>query len=82
MERCKREMSLRRWLLDGYNFHLFPPPAMYIKGIHRVTFEGLVSSINAHVLFYAMVKGGTYNWRSVSILVAENVMGEHAECAR
>jgi hypothetical protein len=55
---------------------------MYVKGIPRVTFEGLVSSIDAHVLLYAMVKGGTYNWRSVSTLVAENFMGELAECER
>ena len=68
-------------MLDGYNFQIFPPPTMYIKGIPRVTFEGLVCSIDAHILLYAMVKGGSYNWRSVSTLVAENFIGELAERA-
>ena len=57
-------------------------PTMYVRGIPRVTFEGLVCSIDAHILLYAFVKSGTYNWRSVSTLVAENFMGELAECAR
>ena len=80
-ERCNRSLALRDWLLDGYNFHIFPSPTMYVKGIPRVTFEGLVCSIDAHLLLYAMVKEGTYNWRSVSTLVAENFMGELAENA-
>ena len=78
-ERCVRSNRLKSWLLDKYDFGRFPPPSQYVKGIPRVTFEGLVCSIDAHILLYAIVKTGSYNWRAVSTLVAENFMGELAE---
>jgi hypothetical protein len=78
-ERCERSLRLRDWLMNSYGADRFPPPTQYIKGIPRITYEGLVCSIDAHILLYAVVKGGTYNWRSVSTLVAENFMGELAE---
>lgn len=78
-ERCLRSMRFRDWLLEGYRFDNFPPVSQYFKGFPRVTFEGLVCSIDAHLLLYGLTKSGTYNWRSVSTLVAENFMGELAE---
>ena len=56
IERCKCSLRLKEWLLDGYKFDSFPPPSMYIKGIPRVTHEGLLCSIDAHLLLYALVK--------------------------
>ena len=79
IERFSRSLKLRNWLLEGYHFDQFPPTTQYVKGIPRVTFEGLVCSIEAHILLYDLTVGGTYNWRSVSTLVAENFMGELAE---
>jgi hypothetical protein len=78
-ERCMRSMRFRNWLLEGYRFDQFPPVSQYVKGIPRVTFEGLVCSIDVHLLLYGLTITGTYNWRSVSTLVAENFMGELAE---
>ena len=78
IERCKRSLSLKEWLLDGNKFDSFPPRSMYIKGIPRVTYEGLLCSIDTHFLLYALVKGSCYR-RTVSTLVAENFMGELAE---
>ncbi|KAH3752314.1 hypothetical protein DPMN_186930 [Dreissena polymorpha] len=80
-ERCVRSLKLKAWLMNRYDFAAFPPPSQYVKGIPRVTFEGLVCSIDAHILLYRLVKGSAYNWRSVSTLVAENFMGELAERA-
>jgi hypothetical protein len=65
--------------MENYDYTKFPPVSQYVKGIPRCTFEGLVCSIDAHVMLYSMVKTGTYNWRAVSTLVAENFMGELAE---
>lgn len=78
-ERVQRSLRFREWLLQGYKFEEFPPRTQYVKGIPRVTYEGLVCSIDAHILLYAICKGGAFNWRSVSTLVAENFMGELAE---
>lgn len=81
-KRCQHSLEFRKWLLDGYDFGSFPPPGQYVRGIPRVTYEGLVCSIDAHLLLYALIKGGSYNWRTVSTLVAENFMGELAERAQ
>lgn len=78
-DRVQRSLIFREWLLEGYKFDEFPPRTQYVKGIPRVTYEGLICSIDAHILLYAMCKGGAFNWRSVSTLVAENFMGELAE---
>ncbi|KAH3727710.1 hypothetical protein DPMN_053653 [Dreissena polymorpha] len=51
----------------------FPPPSQYVIGIHIITFEGLVCSIDAHILLYRLVEGSAYNWY-VSTLVARNFM--------
>ena len=32
VERCRRSLALREWLLKGVNVEDFPPPGMYIKG--------------------------------------------------
>ena len=52
---------------------------MYIKGIPREIYEGLLCSIDTHLLIYALAKGSCYNWRTVSTLVADNFMRELAE---
>ena len=79
VERCRRALALREWLLKGVNVEDFPPPGMYIKGFPKVTFEGLVCSIEAHIYMYGLCLNGTYNWRSMSTLVAENLFGEVSE---
>ena len=77
--RCKRALALREWLLKDYSFENFPPPGMHIKGFPKVTFEGLICSIEAHLYMYELCKSGTFNWRSVSTLVAENIFSEVTE---
>ena len=79
VERCRRALALREWLLKGVYLEEFPPPGMYIKGFPKVTFEGLVCSIEAHIYMYELCMKGTYNWRSMTTLVAENLFGEVSE---
>ena len=78
-QRVTFSLDLKTWLLSSYSFSHFPPPSAYVKGIPRVTFEALACSIDAHILLYDVVNGGSYNWRSLSTLVAENFMGEISE---
>ena len=79
MERCRRSLALREWLLKGVNVEDFPPPRMYIKGFPKVTFEGLVCSIEAHIYIYGLCLNGTYNWRSMTTLVAERLLEDVSE---
>ena len=79
LQRCRNSLNLRKWLLDGYNFSAFPPAGGFVKGFPRITFEGLICNIEAHLYMYPMSSSGTYNWRSLSTLVAESLFGEIAE---
>ena len=78
-EWCTRALALRKWFLLGYSFDEFPPPGMHVKGFPKVTYEGMVCSIEAHLYMYELCKSGTFNWRSVSTLVAENFFSEVSE---
>ena len=79
VERCKRSLALRQWMLEGQRIDQFPPPGSHIKGFPRITFEGLIGNIETHIFMYALCKSGTYNWRSVSALVAESFFSEIAD---
>jgi hypothetical protein len=79
LERIKRVLNLRTWLLDGVDFGDFPPPGMYIKGIPKVTFESLLCNLEGHMYMYELVKGGTYCWRAYSSLIGESFFSEMTE---
>ncbi|KAH3865268.1 hypothetical protein DPMN_028307 [Dreissena polymorpha] len=48
-ERCVRSLKLKAWLMNRYDLAAFHPPSQYVNGIPRVTFVGLVCSIDAHI---------------------------------
>ena len=79
VERCHKALKLRTWMLRNVSFSDFPPPGGAIKGIPRISFEGIVCNIEAHLYMYSVSKSKTYNWRSMSTLAAENFFGEIAE---
>ena len=79
IQRCDDALKFRQWLLQHVDLCNFPPSSQSFKGIPRITFEGLVCNIEAHLFMYPISKSGTYNWRSMSTLVAENFFGEIAE---
>ena len=76
LERAKKRLAFRYFLLDGVDFGMFPPYTSYVKGMPRNMFEGFLQSIDTHLLLYATCKGGTYNQRAVSSLVNETFFGE------
>jgi hypothetical protein len=75
MERLKRRMNLRDFLLEGVSFGSFPPPGMYIKGFPQVMFDGFMTSIDSHIQLYALCRRGAYNQRSFSSLENETFFG-------
>jgi hypothetical protein len=75
MERLKRRLNFRDYLLKDVSFGSFPPSGMYVKGFPQVMFEGLVSSIDSHIQLYALCRDGTYNQRAFSSLENETFFG-------
>ncbi|CAH1789092.1 unnamed protein product [Owenia fusiformis] len=79
VERAKRRYEFREYLMDGVDFGSFPPPGQYIKGMPIITYEGILQSIDCHMLLYSLCRNGTYNQRAISSLVNENFFGELSE---
>lgn len=76
MERCKRRLNLRRWLLKDVKFNAVPPYETHIRGVPNVMFQGFLTNIERRTQVYPYVKSGTYNVRSLGGLEAENFFGE------
>ena len=65
VERCKRRLALREWLLRGVRFDEYPPHGMYIKGFPSVTFEALLTHIERKLQLFQYAPGKRYNVRSI-----------------
>lgn len=79
IERVQRKLELKSFLLKDVDFGIFPPPGMYIKGFPKVMFEGFIQRIDTSIQLYDIVKGQSYNQRSLSSLVNETFFGELSE---
>ena len=72
IERIKKLLALRSWLLKDVDFSIFPPPGIFIKDISLVEYEGLLTSIERRIQLYSMVPGNNYNCRAISTLDSES----------
>ena len=72
IERCRRRLVLRDWLLEEYNCSKFPPPTRYIRGIPRQTFESLLTHIERKIQLYSFVPDKGYNVRAIGSQPVEN----------
>ncbi|VDI80060.1 Hypothetical predicted protein [Mytilus galloprovincialis] len=72
IDRIKRRLRFRDWLLKDINFMQFPPPGLHVKGIPHIMFEGLLTNIERRIQIIPFVKSGTYNSRALGSLEAEN----------
>lgn len=79
IERVQRKLELKSFMLKNVDFGIFPPPGMYIKGFPKVMFEGFIQRIDTSIQLYDIVKGQSYNQRSLSSLVNETFFGELSE---
>ena len=70
-ERCIRRLRFRDFLLQDNPFGTFPPPGNYVKDMPIVMFEGIVTNIERRIQLYSVVRGGSYNVRSVGSLDSE-----------
>ncbi|KAI8490370.1 hypothetical protein Bbelb_316380 [Branchiostoma belcheri] len=78
VDRAKMRFRLRAYLMEGVNFHRFPPPGRHIAsvGCPWQLWEDTVTSIDAHMLLYPLVQQGTYNQRAFSSLLCEQFFSE------
>jgi hypothetical protein len=76
IERCKRRIALKNFLLDGVDFGQYPQPGMYVKGFPKVMFESFLQRIDTSFQLYSSIKGKCYNPRAISSLVNETFFGE------
>ncbi|XP_062568363.1 uncharacterized protein LOC134230546, partial [Saccostrea cucullata] len=79
VERIQRKLDLKSFLLRDVDFGVFPPPGMYVKGFPKVMYEGFLQRIDTSIQLYSIVKGQSYNQRSLSSLVNETFFGELSE---
>ncbi len=75
IERTRRRLLWREYLLRDVSFGSFPPSGMYIKGFPQVMYEGFLSSIDSHIQLYALARSGSYNQRAFSSLENETFFG-------
>ncbi|XP_071137033.1 uncharacterized protein [Mytilus edulis] len=75
IDRIKRRLRFRDWLLKDINFMQFPPPGLHVKGIPHIMFEGLLTNIERRIQIIPFVKSGSYNSRALGSLEAENFFG-------
>ena len=75
VERCRRWLALKNYLLDGVNLTVFPPLGKYVKGLPRVQYEGFLQRIDIKIQLYAIIRA-PYNQRSIGTLVNETFFGE------
>jgi len=75
IDRCKRRIALREWLISKIYIGTFPPPGNHVSGIPIVMFEGLMTNIERRIQLFPFVKSKTYNVRSLGSLEAENFFG-------
>lgn len=64
IERCRRRLELRKWLLEGYRIGKFPPHTRYVKGIPIVTYEALITHLERKIQLFAYVPDSKYNVRA------------------
>lgn len=76
MERIKRRLRIREWLLEGVDFHTFPPYGTHVVGVPHIMFEGILTNVERRIQIIPYIKSGTYNPRSLGSLEAENFFGE------
>ena len=72
-------LAFRTNLIQKANLSKFPPYGMHVLGMQRQMYEGFIQSIDTHLQLYGIVKGGSYNTRSVSSLTNETFFGEMPE---
>ena len=77
LERTRRRLHLKHYLLKDIDFGVFPPPGMYIKGFPKGMYEGFLQRIDTCIQLYSVIQ--SFNQRSVSSLVNETFFGELSE---
>ncbi|XP_052820581.1 uncharacterized protein LOC128246428 [Mya arenaria] len=75
-DRVRFRQHLRNRLLSRKNFYEFPPATNYARGWPIQLWEGILASIDAKCLLYAMTKTGTYNQRAFSSMIGETFFSE------
>jgi hypothetical protein len=69
VDRIRRLIAMRPFLLENVDFNHFPPNGRYFNGIPVVTFEGMLIDIDSKIQLHALTD--CYNIRSVGSLAAE-----------
>ena len=73
--------EMARYLQDGVDFGLFPPPGRYVKGIPFVTYEAILNNCSARVSLYKETQRKTYNQRALSTLAVESFFSSLTSCS-
>ncbi|CAC5368651.1 unnamed protein product [Mytilus coruscus] len=79
VDRMKRRINLKSFLLEGVDFGRYPMYGMYVKGFPKVQFEGFLQRIDTSLQLYSVVKNGSFNQRAISSLANETFFGELSE---
>ena len=61
IERIKKMVKFKDWLLKDVSFETFPPPGKHVKGIPFVMWEGFIQNIDTRIQLYSICENGTYN---------------------
>ncbi|CAC5366708.1 unnamed protein product [Mytilus coruscus] len=59
VDRMKRRINLKSFLLEGVDFGRYPMYGMYVKGFPKVQFEGFLQRIDTSLQLYSVVKNGS-----------------------
>lgn len=73
VDRCRRRLELREWLLEGYKIGKFPPVTRYVRGIPITTYEALVCHIERKMQMFAFVPDAMYNVRATGTQEVEQL---------
>ncbi|CAC5400819.1 unnamed protein product [Mytilus coruscus] len=79
VDRMKRRINLKSFLLEGVDFGRYLMYRMYVKGFPKVQFEGFLQRIDTSLQLYSVVKNGSFNQRAISSLANETFFSELSE---
>ena len=76
VERIRKLLDFKKWLIGDISFNSFPPPGRHVKGIPFVMWEGFLQNVDTRVQLYSICNNKTYNHRSLGTLAVESFFSD------
>ncbi|XP_035679573.1 uncharacterized protein LOC118417915 [Branchiostoma floridae] len=78
LERCRRKLRYKEYLMGLASLNTFPPPGMFVAGYPKTLWESTIAGIDSDIYLYSLTRRRTYSSRAASSQPCEGLFSSLA----